>query len=730
MPATIAADLEALTRRYGAPDVPVDDLETLAHRYSVAGEPPATPVTEPRATARWRVTIDPGGGAQRDSVEVPGQWQDALDAVTALRTTYREGTRFDVSPVEVPREPAPPERIVGRTPGGSAIVDTHEPANPLAQARGDVVESLNPAELVILGGGTAAGAGLGALRGPVSRIVGAGAGSLVAHRVNKGVGYTPGAALGPVDAGDVLATGIPMVGETLAMVGSKIGNMRRGNIGTPEDRRLIDLAQQHGINEGLTYGDVVGPQRNPALARRQTLLERTPGGFQTRVTGQAQSKAAAEGVQEHYAGQVAGAYEGLPAVQAAARAGDREARFALRLADAASDTDPGAVIQASAQVKLVRDKLQADALYTTRDRLAATLGNRIETPETLRAAYTALDQARGSVLNLDPRGTTTKQLEKILTRLEPTRTPSPGLPGVLPDVDVPPLIRYQDLTSLRHELDIAINKTSATPFEQELLGTIREGVQTDMRQAALQSGTPQLVAAQEAADRFWPGVIRQRDMVNRIADLHPDQVVPRLIQRGQAGRALEAFNALDAKGQAAVRSDILNRALYDGNAPAIHPGTGHFSPARLAKNLEDQRAATGIFFPTRGEGQWELRGFSNLLRHLERNGAYIENPPTGQRLLDTLSPLKFPTAIASGYALGNVKGALLAGVAEPAMEATRAALTRWALMTPRGRDFMLAASDLAPGSRALQSLLQAAAKDTPGLQPFVGRLLNDEDSER
>ena len=45
------------------------------------------------------MTILAGAGAQPDSVEVPGTWQDALDAVAAMRSQYRAGTQFDVGPV-------------------------------------------------------------------------------------------------------------------------------------------------------------------------------------------------------------------------------------------------------------------------------------------------------------------------------------------------------------------------------------------------------------------------------------------------------------------------------------------------------------------------------------------------------------------------------------------------------------------------------------------------------
>jgi hypothetical protein len=723
------ADLDALSQRYFPPaSPPAPELEDLSRRYfprtgptppvstpararaAAAPAPAGTPGVQPN---RWVLTIQPAG-APADQIEVPGTWQDAVGVVTQLKGQYRPGTQFDIGPVPS----APSARLA--PPDPQADTPDTRPGEDLP-----LEESLNPVDMAIMGGGISAGATLGALKGPVSRIMGAGAGGFLANRVNRAIGYTPGGAFGPVDAGDVVSAVAPMVVETGTMGVTKWKNARQGQTAEPADRALIDLAQKHDIDQGLTYGDVVGPTRNPGVARQQIHLERTTRGAQTRQAGQAETKAAAEGFREHYARQVRGDFEGLPEVQAAARAGDREARSTLDLAHRASDHDPGAVVQASARVKLMRDKLQADALYAERDRLAQQLGHRLETPETLRAAYTALDQVQGSVLNLDPRGTTKKQVEAILTRLEPTRTPHAQFPGTLPDVETPARVSFHDLVRLRHELDIAINQPSATPFEQQLLGEIRAGIQTDMRTAALASRKPQLIAAQEQADAFYPGVVRQREFVKSVEDLPPDQVVPTLIRRGQGDRAQGAFDALEPKGQAAVRVDILNRALYDGNAPAIHPGTGHFSPARFAKNLEDLRAATGVFFPSTGEGAWELQGFTNLMRHLERNGAYIENPPTGQRLLDYFhagTAGEVVTGGLAGYAAGGVKGAV-AGAGTPLSLAAFNGLKNWALMTPRGRDFMLAASDLSPGTRAFQSLLTGAVKDVPELQPVVNQVL-------
>src|SRR5260370_25045050 len=94
--------------------------------------------------------------------------------------------------------------------------------------------------------------------------MGAGAGSLVGHRLNKGLGLTPGQWDEPVSGQDALAVGTPLVFETLSRLGTKIGNAVEGRFARPEDQRLVELAQAHDMNHALTYGDVRGNAAPPA----------------------------------------------------------------------------------------------------------------------------------------------------------------------------------------------------------------------------------------------------------------------------------------------------------------------------------------------------------------------------------------------------------------------------------------------------------------------------------
>lgn len=160
-----------------------------------------------------------------------------------------------------------------------------------------------------------------------------------------------------------------------------------------------------------------------------------------------------------------------------------------------------------------------------------------------------------------------------------------------------------------------------------------------------------------------------------------------------ASRARAMWQSLDSKGRHAVRVGLLKEALEKST-----PTTGPFSPAKYASYLEKEMPVIEQFF--RGEKKDELKGFINLMRHVERSGQYLENPPTGMRAIPYI--LGFGTAVepmaaaAGGTGLGGVK--LL-------------------FETKTGRDFLLAANTATPGSQEFDTIMQ-------GLETFLARTSN------
>ena len=590
--------------------------------------------------------------------------------------------------------------------------DLGDPAGEWARAGG---------ALAVQGATTAAGGVMGSLAGPVTGVAGAAAGSLVGLRLNKALGLVPGAWNEPASAEDALAVGAPIVFEGLSRLGTKVSNAWQGRLARPEDQALVDLAKAHNMDNALTYSDVRG-NADPTAGRRGTTLEAMSGSGagKIRVRGQAQASAAAQTVGDRTRTQMQQlTHDALPEVQAAAQAGDREAGHILRVVQEAG-TDPGGVIKASAGLQMMQSKLTADQLYTEVARLAAPLGT-VPPTQTIQMARQALKEIEQATLNVDPTGAVKHQIERVVQRLAPTSTTTPGQAGFLGSPPVTstttPVSDYGMMRTLRSELgEIARSPAMRDSRGAAILGDLRGAVSEDMRTFALNSGKPDLLAAQQRADAFYPTVVNQRTLFRSIEQLQPDQVGNAVVKRGQGDLAQTWFDALDAKGQAAVRANILQTALTDGTAPAIQPTTGLFSPARLAKNLEDARAATGVFFPTSGEGKWELNGFIKLMRHVERVGQYAENPPTGQRTLPMMRLSRAATGAVAGGSVGGLPGAAVGLIAEPLTEAILGRATTALFMSPGGRNFLLAASDLTPGSRAMTTLVETLAQRLPEIQ--------------
>jgi hypothetical protein len=211
----------------------------------------------------------------------------------------------------------------------------------------------------------------------------------------------------------------------------------------------------------------------------------------------------------------------------------------------------------------------------------------------------------------------------------------------------------------------------------ERLREMREALEADMEDFATQAGG----AAHEAwknADEFYKTNLlpfKERGFAELVKTAEPEKAWRYLMtQGGIESRVERMYNGLNDSGRAAVRSGVVADAMEHALGPK-----GTFSPAKFAKYMEDHRPVIDKFF--HGADKEEINGFTNLMRHVERAGQYMENPPTGQRLIgammigSTALSLK-PLLIGAGAAGG----------------------TRVLFQTQRGRDLLLAASRLKPGS--------------------------------
>ena len=158
-------------------------------------------------------------------------------------------------------------------------------------------------------------------------------------------------------------------------------------------------------------------------------------------------------------------------------------------------------------------------------------------------------------------------------------------------------------------------------------------------------------------------------------------------------RAQLMWQSLDSRGRQAVRLGLVSEAI-----DAATPTSGPFSPAKFATYMEKRMPVADQFF--RGERGRELKGLVNVMRHVEKSGQFLENPPTGYRAVPYLlgagtvaSPV---AAAAGGTTLGSVK----------LMFETKA-----------GRDLLLAANTATPGSQEFDKIIQ-------GIETFLARASN------
>lgn len=220
----------------------------------------------------------------------------------------------------------------------------------------------------------------------------------------------------------------------------------------------------------------------------------------------------------------------------------------------------------------------------------------------------------------------------------------------------------------------------------ERLVDMRNGLEADMEAFAKRQGGDAYDRWKEANRYYKENLVpfKQQGFADLVKTAEPEKAWRYLMtQGGIESRAERMYNGLTEEGRAAVRAGAVRDAMEAATGPK-----DTFSPARFAKYMEDHENVINQFF--KGEDKQQISGFTNLMRHVERAGQYMENPPTGNRVI--------AAAMLGGgsYYLQSLKPLLIA--------ASTAGGTRILFQTKHGRDLLLAASKLKPGSPAMNVL--------------------------
>lgn len=507
-----------------------------------------------------------------------------------------------------------------------------------------------------------------------------------------------GAATQPVTSGDPNSFGSEKLKQTVAgaaagpvvygaakTVGKGIGKAVNAFMGTgldPESAALLKANKDFGIRS--TYGD---DTREPFWQKWEQRMEDMPfSGMGSYRKGQHDEARAAA---NQFAGQLQQAYKAIrPSdfsdVQLAAKEGDDYARKLVEQIVNAGE-DPDKLMQVGIGLQNFRTKKEAERLYNkVQERIEkAGLGDADVPIVGIRDVLKwSLNQAESAVVKNKPLINLLKDIsgeiqgrENNFARLRQFRS------------DINRIIR-----TYRKNDNGIIGEEGV-----EYLERLRSAIEGDLQYFVDATEHPEIQQAARNADNFYKKFrvpFKDPQLAYAATDTEPDQIFQRFMKPGKGDRAQKFYNAMDAKGQASARYEMIEKAIDF----AFDRGKQIFSPVKFFGFLDNLNDATNVFF--RGEGGFELEGLKRIMSRIGRAGQYAENPPTGNRMVGLASNVGAPIAAV----IGAAKAPFLTGLGVGTY-ATYITMSRFLLTTDAGKRFLLSASMLPPNSPALQRLI-------------------------
>ncbi|MQZ31933.1 hypothetical protein F4U02_13160 [Acinetobacter haemolyticus] len=498
------------------------------------------------------------------------------------------------------------------------------------------------------GGGLAAATGRGALSGGVIE------GSSYAQNANE---RHKNAALGGIGgaAGGLLSRAIS--GGVTRGVNAYRNNLQQGA------KEIIEQGEKHGVRTSV--GDV---GRNPLVQKTEVRMEEMPivgmAGF--RKAQHEEAEKAANKITEGLRKKMTEVdYKSLSKIQTAAKNGDKNAIRIMNVVNKAGD-DGGKILQAAAEIKHWRGQQVASELF---GRVAKSAGNsEVSATKTFRAIDDVINTESKTIPN-----------EKLLTELNKIR--SNWTEASNPR-------NFRELQAARSRLGELVNQWGREGESTKALTKIRTAIDDDLADFANNSNNPRLIREFKQANKFYQDlqVSKDKALAQSMRSSEPDQIFKTFMQYGKGDKAANFYKNLDPKGQAALRYEMAKKALDK----ATNSNKEAFSPANFALEFEKMNEPYKNVFNSTDKAQMD--GFVKLMRHVERAGQYMENPPTGNRAVGLMATGAF---FDMGLTL-KVTGAT--------------ALTKTMFTTDAGKRILLAAKDLPPDSPKLANLLKMAQR--------------------
>lgn len=186
----------------------------------------------------------------------------------------------------------------------------------------------------------------------------------------------------------------------------------------------------------------------------------------------------------------------------------------------------------------------------------------------------------------------------------------------------------------------------------------------------------------------------KQNLVQQALKTQPDQIVKQFIKEGQADKAKVFFNSLGPRGQAAVRSSLIDNAIEAGTDV-----NDKINPKKVSESLFKFQDPNKVFF--QGEDRWKLDGFLKLLEHASEAGPANTS---GGHFVSGLLAYDFVKDVGEGLLRGQFKAALGGALTEAGgVSLAGKALSSFA-KNEKIRHILLAANSAKPGSLTMEKL--------------------------
>ena len=252
---------------------------------------------------------------------------------------------------------------------------------------------------------------------------------------------------------------------------------------------------------------------------------------------------------------------------------------------------------------------------------------------------------------------------------------------------------FSSLRKTREQLGKEAKKYAVSdPNRRRLIRTLQDEVEKDLDNViAGQKGKEIKELYKTARTHYKENVIPFREsstLKSLMKEENPDQVFKKLIQEDQVDKARTLYKHMDADGKAAVEYGIVKTALKKAKVDTEFGDI--YSPVKFANEIKKLEGQSKVFMSP--EKQKYLQGVKKLMRVAKRAGQYMENPPTGNRELIarearnaklSLGILPLITQFEKFFSVG------------------------------KGKNFILAASELDPNGKAMERLVKQILDKTP-----------------